>query len=247
VANIIALPTATHSHVGSTQAPIVCEGCAARPQSVCQGLEPNQLRRLAGCGGAVSYPSGATLVRQGEPAAFVFNINEGALMLFRMLSDGRRQVLGFLIQGDFLGLTAGATYDFGAQALTPVQVCRFPRQAFRRFLLQAPMLERELLARASDELLAARAHLTLLGRRTAMERVCSFLLNVAERQARQGRTADSIDLPMTRSDIGDYLGLTPETVSRSLSVLRRLKAIQPKPEGLLLLKPSLLRELADAA
>jgi CRP/FNR family transcriptional regulator len=128
-----------------------------------------------------------------------------------------------------------------------VKVCRFPRPAFRHLLLETPSLEEELLSRASDELLAARAHLTLLGRKTAMERVSSFLLHLAQRQSRLGGSADQVALPMTRIDIADYLGLTSETVSRSLSMLRRLKAIQVTADGVRLLKPGLLQDLAEAA
>src|SRR5262249_55237942 len=157
------------------------------------------------------------------------------------------QVLGFLLKGDFLGLTAGASYDLSVEALTPVQVCRFPRPAFRRLLLETPALEEELLVRASDELLAARAHLTLLGRKTAMERVTSFLVPGAAGQPGRGGGGELVPLPMTRTDIADHLGLTAETVSRSLSMLKRLKAIQVVDGyGVRLLKPAMLEDLSEA-
>ena len=231
----------------SKRAPDACDHCAARPFSICHVLPHPELARVADCSTVRPYAQHEDLVHEGDPAEFAFNITEGVVMLFRLLPDSRRQVLGFLFKGDFLGLTSGATYDLGAQALTPVKVCRFPRAAFRHLLLETPMLEEELLARASDELLAARAHLTLLGRKTAMERVASFLLHLADRQARLDGSAENVDLPMTRIDMADYLGLTPETVSRCLSLLRRLKAIEITVGGTKMLKPSLLHDLAEAA
>jgi CRP/FNR family transcriptional regulator len=227
--------------------PKVCEACSARAFSICSVLPHPELRRLADCSAVRAFEPRAELVREGDAAEHVFNITEGMVMLYRLLADGRRQVLGFLLKGDFLGLTAGAAYDIGVSALTPVRVCRFPRPAFRRLLLETPQLEEELLSRASDELLAARAHLTLLGRKTAIERVTSFLLHLADRQVRLGGSPDLIELPMTRTDIADYLGLTPETVSRSLSMLKRLKAIQTiGTDAVRLLKRSMLEDLAEA-
>lgn len=229
-----------------TDVPQSCETCTARPLSVCNVLSYPQLRRLADCGAVRAYAPREDLVREGEPADFAFNITEGMVMLFHRLPDNRRQVLGFLLKGDFLGLAAGANYDLSVQALTPVKACRFPRQGLRRLLLKMPKLEEELLARASDELVAARAHLSLLGRKTAIERLSILLLDLADRQARVDGSCSEIELPMTRIDIADHLGLTPETVSRSLAVLRRLKAIQVTAGGAKLLKPDLLRSLAEA-
>ncbi len=241
--------TATPSAPANDAAcPQICEACAARAFSICSVLPHPELRRLADSGAVKTFEPRATLVREGDPADHVFNITEGMVMLYRLLADGRRQVLGFLLQGDFLGLTAGSAYDLGVEALTPVQVCRFPRPAFRRLLLETPQLEQELLSRASDELLAARAHLTLLGRKTAIERVTSFLLHLADRQARLGGSAELVELPMTRTDIADYLGLTPETVSRSLSMIKRLKAVQiVGTDAVRLLKRPMLEDLAEAS
>ena len=232
--------------IAATTCPRICEACSARAFSICSVLPHPELRKLADCGSVKVYDPHADLIREGDTAEHVFNITEGTVMLYRLLSDGRRQVLGFLLKGDFLGLTAGAAYDLGVQALTPVQVCRFPRPAFRHLLLETPQLETELLSRASDELLSARAHLTLLGRKTSMERVSSFLLHLADRQDKLGGSAELVALPMTRTDIADYLGLTSETVSRSLSMLKRLKAIQVVDSSAVrILRRSTLEDLSE--
>jgi CRP/FNR family transcriptional regulator len=246
LAQDLAMDVPNSAATDAAACPKICEACSARAFSICNVLPHPELRRLADCAAVKTFEPHGELVCEGEPAEHVFNITEGVVMLFRLLADGRRQVLGFLLKGDFLGLTAGATYDLGVEALTPVRVCRFPRPAFRRLLLETPQLEQELLSRASDELLAARAHLTLLGRKTAIERVCSFLLHLADRQQRLGGSAELIELPMTRTDIADYLGLTPETVSRSLSMLKRLKAVQTVgADAVRLLKRDMLDDLAE--
>lgn len=174
---------------------------------------------------------GETLVFEGDPANHVFNITDGVAMLTRLLADGRRQVLGFLFKGDFLGLAQGAVYGYTVQALTTVRVCSFPNAAFRRLLVSSPYLEHELLSRASDELRVAQSHITLLGRKTASERVASFLLYIAEREAEMGGSPDIIFLQMTRADIADYLGLTTETVSRVISALKRQRIIELLPHS----------------
>jgi CRP/FNR family transcriptional regulator len=226
--------------------PKICEACEARAFSICSVLPHPALRRLADCSSVRTFEAHTTLVRQDAAADQVFNITHGAVMLYRLLSDGRRQVLGFLGKGDFLGLAVGADYDLSVECLTPVQVCRFPRPAFRRLLLETPQLEAELLARASDELTAARAHVTLLGRKRATERVASFLLYRADQQARYEDAGAVIHLPMNRTDIADYLGLTPETVSRCLSMLKRMKAIQIDGANVRLLDRPAIEAMAEA-
>ncbi|WP_158913212.1 Crp/Fnr family transcriptional regulator [Caulobacter sp. S45] len=209
----------------------MCNQCGARTTSICSVLPHPELRQLADCATVKTYAPGDLLIREGDTFDHVFNITEGMVMLFKLLGDGRRQVLGFLFKGDFLGLTGGVDYQFGVQALTSVQSCRFPRVPFRRLLLETPRLEEELLSRASDELMSAREHLTLLGRKTAVERVSSFLLYIADREAKVGGAPDLAFLPMTRADMGDFLGLTTETVSRVISSLKRQQVIQLLEHG----------------
>jgi CRP/FNR family transcriptional regulator len=216
----------------STEAcPRVCRECSAREISICRVLPHPDLRQLAGTASTKTYLAGETLVIEGDPANHVFNITDGVVMLARLLEDGRRQVLGFLFKGDFLGLSQGAEYGCSVHALTTVRLCRFPNSNFRRFLLETPKLETELLSRASDELRAAQTHIMLLGRKTATERVASFLIFIAERESSIGGSPDIAFLHMTRSDIADYLGLTIETVSRVISALKRQGIIQLLPHG----------------
>ncbi len=211
--------------------PTLCEACDARGLSICRVLPHPELRRLADAAAIDTYATGATLLFEGAPDEYVFNITEGVVMLFKGFADGRRQVLGFLFKGDFLGLTQTGNYGFSAQALTPAKACRFPRDPFQRLLRETPRLKEELLARASDELVSAQVHLTLLGRKTAMERVATFLGRMADRAAILGGEPGMAALPMTRTDIADYLGLTTETVSRVMSTLKRREIIRQGGRG----------------
>lgn len=225
-----------------------CEACSARTISICRILPHPDLRDLADLAALKAYRAGDLVFREGDRAEHVFNITEGMVMAFKLLGDGRRQVLGFLFKGDFVGLVGGAEHGFGVQALTHVSVCRFPRPAFRRFLLERPDLEDELLSRASDDLVAARDHVTLLGRKSATERVTSFLLGMAEREARLGGAPDLAFLPMTRADMADFLGLTLETVSRVLSSLKRQRIIELLPHNIIRLSQrERLSDMAEAA
>ncbi len=148
------------------------------------------------------------------------------MKLFKLLGDGRRQILGFRFAGDFLGLSAGTDYSYSAEALTDSKLCRFPRKKLDGLRERFPRLDRRLLSLSIDELTAAQEQLLLLGRKTAEERLVSFLILLSQGQVRRGLTPDPIILPMTRSDIADYLGLTIETVSRTFSGLKKKGLIE---------------------
>jgi CRP/FNR family transcriptional regulator len=173
-----------------------------------------------------ALPPGGILFHEGSPADYVMNVTGGAVKLFKLLGDGRRQILGFRFAGDFLGLSAGTDYVYSAEALTDSKLCRFPRKKLDGLRERFPRLDRRLLSLSIDELTAAQEQLLLLGRKTAEERLVSFLILLSQGQVRRGLTPDPIILPMTRSDIADYLGLTIETVSRTFSGLKKKGLIE---------------------
>ncbi len=197
-----------------------CLTCPARSKSVCAAAEINELDRLGGLVAPQQLMAGDTLIEEGDEATHLFTVTAGSMKVFKLLHDGRRQVTGFLFQGDFLGLAFRDTYTYSAEALTDTTICRFPRRQFDGFIKTRPAMERRLLAMASNELAAAQDQMVVLGRKTAQERVASFLLGLIRRQERLGRDGKAIRLTMTRSDIADYLGLTTETVSRTFTNLR---------------------------
>lgn len=222
-----------------------CGMCEARLVSVCKAVPEADLGQLAEATTVVSFDKGEMLVREGEPSAYLFNLTLGALKIYKLLPDGRRQVLGFLFTGDFLGIGRGASYGFSAEALTPVQLCRFPQRKFMRLLDQCPAFEREILCRASSEISSAQEQMLLLGRKTARERVASFLNGLSARAGGLGARPGHIPLPMTRTDIADYLGLTTETVSRVFTELRRQGRISLAGTGdVRLLDPAAIEAIA---
>ena len=196
-----------------------CERCAVSALAVCGGLGKPHLGALAQIAVKRSIPAGKTLTDEREPAKSVFTIVEGVLKLYKLLPDGRRQVVGFMFPGDFVGLAFGEHYIYTAEAITPITTCRFKRSRFNGLLAKFPSLEANLLGRVSTELAAAQEQMLLLGRKSAKERLSSFLAGLARRL--ELTDGEHLPLPMNRGDIADFLGLTIETVSRTFTVLHK--------------------------
>lgn len=202
-------------------------GCKVRAIAVCGVLGRDDLARMRNLGRSLRLKPGQPLFHEGDPAARVFTVTEGVLKLYKLLGDGRRQVTGFMFPGEFLGITVDDEYAFTAEALGYVQLCWFSRNRFDGFVEEQPEMERELYRLAAHELAAAQQQMVLLGRKTAAERVATLfvtLLNRAEKAG--GERLRMVDLPMSRSDIADYLGLTKETVSRVLALLKTKRLIR---------------------
>ena len=206
-----------------------CFDCAARLQAICGVLNRDELREFKASGTTVARASGDTIFFEGDIATYVYNLTSGVLRLSKLLPDGRRQIAGFLFPGDFLGITMEDEHAFTAEAIIPSKLCQFSRARFDAFVDTHPRLERRLYAIAAHELAAARQQVVLLGRKTAAERVASFLLMLDARRISSGSGEElegDITLPMSRSDIADYLGLRIETVSRELSALKASRLIR---------------------
>lgn len=203
-----------------------CSECAVREYSVCAPLDPAEQRRFTQIMSQVEATDGTTIFSETDPADHVFNITSGAVKVYKLMADGRRAITGFLFPGDFLGLTHRESYAFSAEALSAMKLCRFPREKLENLLEEMPALERRLLGLASNELAAAQDQILLLGRKTAKEQLASFLILLSNAASRHGRPANPVDLPMSRSDIADYLGLTIETVSRTFTQLKREGIVQ---------------------
>jgi CRP/FNR family transcriptional regulator, anaerobic regulatory protein len=184
---------------------------------------------------------GQALFWEGDDAVQIFDVLEGMLRVYRIMSDGRRAIMGFIYPGDILGVSFQNRYLFTAEAVTTVKVRRFARGCFFAIINKLPALRPQLFAILCDEMSAAQDQMLLLGRKNAEERIVSFLLAVHRKRA---RTAD-IELPMGRQDIADYLGLTIETVSRMMTSLTRRGLIAAGARRTVTLrKLSTLREIA---
>lgn len=225
-----------------------CNACPVRSMSVCSALEADELKRLADILVSVKVDAGHTLFAEGDGADTLFNVTAGTMKLYKLLPDGRRQITGFLLPGDFLGLSINDTYAYSAESVTPATLCRFPRRRLEGLLEDYPKMQRRLFAMASSELAAAQDQMLLLGRKNAKERIASFLLMLSERAKRRGYAENPVHVPMSRSDIADYLGLTTETVSRTFTQLKTSRAISLLEGGKVRLNDvEALCELAEGA
>jgi CRP/FNR family transcriptional regulator len=197
-----------------------CEGCEVRDKAVCGVLDCDDLETFKNLGRTVKLSAGQVLFHEGDPVTRVFTLTRGTLKLYNLLADGRRHVTGFVYPGGFLGISMDEEHVFSAEALDDAQLCWFPRNRFDGFVDKHSPMERELYRMAAHELASAHQQMVLLGRKTATERLATFLIVLA------GGGRDLVRLPMSRSDIADYLGLTKETVSRVLSAFRRDRLIR---------------------
>jgi CRP/FNR family nitrogen fixation transcriptional regulator len=156
-----------------------------------------------------------------EEADFVYKVIAGAVRDVRILSDGRRQIGAFHLAGDVFGLECGETHLYSAEAVVDCEIALVRRSALDKAADQDGAAARKLWELTSRDLLRLQDHMLLLGRKSALERVASFLIGMSSR----GAAGEAVELPMSRSDIADYLGLTIETVSRTLTQLERDHAI----------------------
>lgn len=161
----------------------------------------------------------------GDMRTHVYRIESGSVCLYKIMPDGRRQVLDFAYSGDFIGLGSQAEHSFNAQALEPVRLKSMPVGVLAQLASRDPRLGLGLYEALSRELAATQDHLFTVGQRSAVERVACFLLALARRSSSGGRATRTIVLPMTRADIADFLGLTIETVSRTLTKLKTARLI----------------------
>jgi CRP/FNR family transcriptional regulator len=239
------LPVPAMALCPNSRASIDCDKCRVRALSLCAALEPDELTELDKMAQSLAFGAKETLFEQGEASGWVYNLTAGSVRLYKLLPDGRRQVVGFALPGDFLGLSMSERNMFSADALTPTAACRFSRQEYSDFLDAKPHLLRRLHSMASHELTLAQDQMVILGRRTAEERIAAFLIGLRNRWMRISGNQVHIPLPMTRQDIGDFLGLTVETVSRMMTRLAREKAIVIVPDGVRLLDVARLERLAE--
>jgi CRP/FNR family transcriptional regulator, anaerobic regulatory protein len=208
-----------------------CLTCDARSLNVCNAIADADMGRLAALAVVTDVPAGQCFIDEGEPASCFFNITAGTAKLFKLLPDGRRQITGFVGAGDFLGLAVSDTYAFSAESIEPVRFCRYDRGRLRDLLDDFPLMEKRLLEVAVNELVAAQEQMLLLGRKTARERLASFIVAQSHQGVPFGHAHRQFNLAMTRSDIADYLGLTIETVSRTLTRLRTEGLIDVMSQG----------------
>ena len=190
-------------------------------------------------GASMSYARNAEIYGENEPTEYLYKLVSGTVRTSKILNDGRRQIGEFYMPGDIFGLEMGNDHSFSAEAITDAKVIVIKRSAVEALATRDNDVARQLWATTGRELQRMQDHILLLIK-TAQERVAGFLLEMAERI----KSATEIELPMSRQDIADYLGLTIETVSRTLTILENSAAIAlPSSRRIVLRNPAALRRL----
>lgn len=211
---------------------ISCENCSVRHKAVCAAMSRDEIERLNSIAHFKTFPPGQLVLSDSEATDSFGTIVSGVIKLSKSLADGRRQIVGLLFPSDFLGRPMRRTSPYDAITVTEVKLCAFPRSRFEALIKDVPALEDHMLSHALDELDAAQEWLLLLGRKTAAEKVASLLLLMARRMAvvgcanHNGIQGVTFDLPLSRGEMAEFLGLTIETVSRQLTKLKVAGAIE---------------------
>jgi CRP/FNR family transcriptional regulator len=204
-----------------------CDTCVVRNRAICAALDADEIKALGSIGRRRKLEAGESLIWEGDDSLLVANVIEGVLKLSTGTEDGREQIVGVVYPSDFIGRPFGSTTRHSVTALTDANVCIFARSDFDSFSSAHPKLEHKLLQRTLSELDRTRKWMLLLGRKNAEERLATFLLDMSERLVEPGcegaseTRLRSFDLPFSRQQVADVLGLTIETVSRQFT---RLKA-----------------------
>ncbi|MES2845450.1 MAG: Crp/Fnr family transcriptional regulator [Pseudomonadota bacterium] len=202
-----------------------CGNCPIRHRAVCARCEADELLKLEQIKYYRSYQAGQTLIWSGDRMDFVASVVTGIATLTQTMEDGRRQMVGLLLPSDFVGRPGRATAAYDVTATTDLVMCCFRKKPFEEMMAATPHIAQRLLEMTLDELDAAREWMLLLGRKTAREKIASLLAIIARRDAglklRKAKGSIVFDLPLTREEMADYLGLTLETVSRQVSALKR--------------------------
>ncbi len=202
--------------------PIKCDDCPIRHRAICAKCGPDEMVTLESLKSYRRYAAGETVMWRGEPLEFVASVVNGVAGLSKTMEDGRTQMVGLLLPSDFIGRPGRTHIDFDVTATTDLVLCCFDRKPFEQLLYTTPRISHRLLELALDELDVAREWMLLLGRKTAREKIATFVEMLARRSRVSGEDPSPLlTLPMTRDQIANYLGLTLETVSRQFSALKK--------------------------
>lgn len=215
--------------IHNSDTPVLCRSCEARHKGMCGVLESAELLALSRHTRVVRHAAGEELLAEGMPIESYANVMRGVVKLTKVLEDGRQQIVGLQFAPDFLGRLFASDSAVTAEAASSIDLCRVPKGALERLVAENPKLEHRLMQQALRELDEAREWMVTLGRKSASEKVASFLYLIATHldpaDDPQIKPDRAFDLPLTRGDIADFLGLTIETVSRQLSKFRAEKVI----------------------
>jgi len=201
---------------------VKCGDCPIKYRAVCSRCDDDEINLLEHIKVYRTFEAGQPILWRGDDLTYLGSLVYGVATISKTLEDGRTQMVGLLLPSDFIGRPGRASIEFDVTAITDVTLCCFDRKAFESLLASTPHLAQRLMEMMLDELDAARDWMLLLGRKTAREKLASFLQMLVVRQSVDSVTGTTpeLALPLTREEIADYLGLTLETVSRQISKLK---------------------------
>lgn len=240
-----------------------CSKCVVRNSAICSSLDAEEILALGQLSREQNVVSGQSLLWEGDDSLVVANVIEGVFKLSVNSADGREQIVGIVFPSDFVGRPFGDESPYSVTAMTPGKVCMFTRKAFDNFARQHPELEHKLLHRTLNELDNARKWMQLLGRKTAEEKIATFLLFMSDRlnidsimgcKNKDGEIINALNhnesqfiMPFGRQQIADVLGLTIETVSRQLTKMKKANLISlPSRRDIILHDLAALKIMSDA-
>lgn len=209
----------------------LCGSCAGSFRGLCHGLDGADQHALSDASSLVRLPARGAVFREGDRANAVFTLVDGAAKLLRTLPDGRQQIMGFRFPGDLIGYTARDRYPCDAELVCDATVCRVDRTKLETMSRGCSGISHRLLELCAEDLAAAQEQLAAMAQRSSEGRVAAFLLMLRDAARRNGSADTELALPMTRADIGDYLGLTIESVSRVFAGFRRSGLLQEPMRG----------------
>lgn len=198
-----------------------CGKCPIRHRAICARCDDEELSRLENTKSYANFDAGQPIIWRGDELTHFSSLVTGLASLSRTLEDGRTQIVGLLLPSDFIGRPGREFVDFDVTAVTNVTLCRFERKPFEALVHEIPHVSQRVMEMALDELNAAREWMVLLGRKTAREKIATFVEMIVRRDTVPLHGPQEHVLPLTREEIADFLGLTLETVSRQLSVMKK--------------------------
>ena len=198
-----------------------CSACPIRHRAVCARCDDEELALLEMIKSYRTFAAGEVISWRGDDLSHFSSVVSGIASLTHTMEDGRIQMVGLLLPSDFIGRPGRTSVEFDVTAVNDVTLCQFERAPFERVVEDIPHISQRMMEMALDELQAAREWMVLLGRKTALEKIATFLEMIVRRSSVDGHMAQEFTLPLTREEIANFIGLTIETVSRQLSILKK--------------------------
>ncbi len=211
---------------------IDCTKCEIRSKLFCSKLKEKELMELSGSVAQLEYPKDTEILSQGDDITHIYNVVNGMVKVYQLNSNGDEQIIGFLYPGDFFGSHEGGKYDFYTKTIVPSKLCRIPLMDFKKYLANNLPIYEDFYSAVINELKLARTQINILAKKNADDRVIDFFKIISKKQVSYGQPESPVTLAMSRSDIANYLGLTTESVSRSLTRLKIKQILRAKSNNL---------------